>query len=920
MRSRSFLHPRRVFTTPASVHASEHGEADPEQEELVNPYDASSHGDDYTHNEHSYIESYYYGQDNDHYNMQPTVWSASGTDMRYSDIVYPENDMPYLEPEQDYAKDTWNTTMPSFDEHSQSAMGLLPQSDISHVDSVNPIQPTSVDANDEEKDSLHYGPIPQRQPRRYRTIKRVPLYNGHLVLDCTIPPRLMRLLPVREGREFSHMRYTAITCDPDNFVTDRYSLRQQLYQPPRTTELCIVLTMYNEDERLFTRTMHGVMTNIAYLCSLRNHSTWGENSWKKIVVLIVSDGRHKINNRTLSVLAAMGVYQEGVAKNAVQNKPVQAHLYEYTTQISIDPSLKFRSAERGIVPVQIAFLLKEENKKKINSHRWAFNAFGPLLNPRICILLDVGTMPRAHSIYHLWRSFDSDPKVGGACGEIVVQKGLLWHALLNPLVAAQHFEYKLSNVLDKPMESAFGYISVLPGAFSAYRYEALQNDPMGHGPLHSYFKGEQMHGGKVNVDIFSSNMYLAEDRILCWELVTKRDSAWLLRFVKRAQAETDVPTHVAELISQRRRWLNGSFFAAVHSIIKFGRIYRSRHSVFRKFVLHIEMLYQTFMLFFSWFALANYFLAFHILAQSMEDIVSWIHWPALICEYVYLAFIVYCFLLSMGNRPQGNRIGYLVSMVVFGLIMMIIMSFVVFLAYWSIKTELEDHHDLEIFSDGVFVRIVISVLSTYGIWLLASLMFVSFVRSLSVRSYAHVYECASILAGFAKLYQCHQYLYVVVLTSDAFCNTHDVSWGTKGSTTLHMDLGQATGPSQDAVEVSVPDKIQDVDAAYDDACQTLKAKTTPLPPPRDEDQANKDYYATVRTNVVLAWTLTNVALVILILNLPRKAHNVYMAVLFYSVAALSFFRFLGAICYLYVIVPFLATNRSQLRQIASRTY
>lgn len=61
--------------------------------------------------------------------------------------------------------------------------------------------------------------------------------------------------------------------------------------------------------------------------------------------------------------------------------------------------------------------------------------------------------------------------------------------ITNPLVYGQNFEYKISNILDKPTESSFGFISVLPGAFSAYRNIALQNDINGRGPLEKYFKG-----------------------------------------------------------------------------------------------------------------------------------------------------------------------------------------------------------------------------------------------------------------------------------------------------------------------------------------------------------------------------------------------------------------------------------------------
>jgi chitin synthase len=391
----------------------------------------------------------------------------------------------------------------------------------------------------------HYGPAPEgRQDRRgarqaQMTKKEVRLINGELILECKIPTILHSFLPRRDEREFTHMRYTAVTCDPDDFVLSGYKLRQNIGSTSRETELFICVTMYNENEIDFTRTMHGIMRNIAHFCSRTKSRTWGKDGWQKIVVCVIADGRQKVHPRTLNALAAMGVYQDGIAKNIVNQKEVTAHVYEYTTQVSLDEGLKFKGAEKGIVPCQMIFCLKEKNQKKLNSHRWFFNAFGRALTPNVCILLDVGTKPEPKALYYLWKAFDQDSNVAGAAGEIKAGKGKGWLGLLNPLVASQNFEYKMSNILDKPLESVFGYITVLPGALSAYRYYALQNDPTGHGPLSQYFKGEILHG--YHADVFTANMYLAEDRILCWELVAKRGEQWVLKFVKSAVGETDVP-------------------------------------------------------------------------------------------------------------------------------------------------------------------------------------------------------------------------------------------------------------------------------------------------------------------------------------------------------------------------------------------
>jgi hypothetical protein len=164
----------------------------------------------------------------------------------------------------------------------------------------------------------------------------------HPVLDLPVPPRLYNsIAPVQTGlrqryrvtsrHEFSHVRYTPVTCDPVDFAHDGYLLQQQLYVKPRQIEICIGITMYNEDEWLLGNTLEAVHQNIKGLQDPTRARPWGPDSWQKIVVCIISDGRAKINVKTKALLASLGVYQEVGMMRSVDGKDVVTHLFEVSS-------------------------------------------------------------------------------------------------------------------------------------------------------------------------------------------------------------------------------------------------------------------------------------------------------------------------------------------------------------------------------------------------------------------------------------------------------------------------------------------------------------------------------------------------------------------------------------------------------------
>ncbi|KAI2473120.1 glycosyltransferase family 2 protein [Annulohypoxylon bovei var. microspora] len=736
--------------------------------------------------------------------------------------------------------------------------------------------------------------------KRWKTVKQVLLYRGNLVLDCPVPPRLLNQLPHGERDEFTHMRYTAATCDPNDFYNENFTLRQKLFSKARHTELFIVVTMYNEDDILFARTMIGVLKNVEYMCSRKESKTWGPDAWKKVVVCVVSDGRAKINPRTRALLSGMGVYQEGIAKQQVNGKDVTAHIYEYTTQVGMQIKNDVVQLIPKKQPVQMLFCLKEKNQKKINSHRWFFQAFGRVLDPNICVLIDAGTKPGGNSIYHLWKAFDLEPMCAGACGEIKAMLGRGGKELLNPLVATQNFEYKMSNILDKPLESAFGFISVLPGAFSAYRYVALQNDKNGLGPLEKYFKGETLHGAGAGV--FTANMYLAEDRILCFELVTKRNCHWILQYVKSATGETDVPDTVTELILQRRRWLNGSFFAAIYAIAHFYQFFRSDHSILRKLMFFLEFVFQTFNMIFAWFAIGNFFLVFKILTTSLgdDDLLGTVgEILGVVFEWFYGISLMACFVLSMGNRPAGSGKLY-TAMVIFWCVIMIYLTFAaVFITVVAVEAQVSKGFSIsDIFKNKIFYSLIVSMLSTWGLWLIASLL---------------MFDPWHMVTSFIQ-YLLLTPTYVNVLNVYAFCNTHDISWGTKGDDKPEelpkVDTKDGKG------KTDLPDE-GDLNAQYERELGVFGKKHVVIQKPPTDSQkaeAQMDYYRWIRSLVVIIWMITNFGLVALVLSTaglekldPKQQEEsqdsrstLYMTIVLWSVAGLSAFKFIGVIWFLVV--------------------
>lgn len=396
--------------------------------------------------------------------------------------------------------------------------------------------------------------------------------------------------------------------------------------------------------------------------------------------------------------------------------------------------------------LNLIFCVKQVNKRKLNTHIWFFEGFCPKINPEFILLLDVGTRPKPDGIYLLYKAMASDERISGCCGEIVPMS-----SGFNPIVLAQVVEYKFSHIFDKALESIIGFVSVLPGAFSAYRWSRINKKQV----LEAYFKSQK----PGQMSLTDANMYLAEDRILCLELMCQFGNN-ILRYVKGSVAETDVPSKLNELMAQRRRWINGSWFSSIYTIKNCNRISNSGHNQMRKCFFRLLMVYYTIIAFFNWILVGAFYVAFAISLKrnldeesNTEDKLTKLSTPFIM---LYVSIIICIIITSFAVKPKRVEFLYRIISGILGIY-----------SYATIILTL-----LFIFRQGVEIN------SNWSDKLSASLLIAGagmFAIIILLNWRNALYPVVKGSAAFIFLTG----TYVNLFNIYAICNIHDCTWGNR---------------------------------------------------------------------------------------------------------------------------------------------
>jgi chitin synthase len=219
---------------------------------------------------------------------------------------------------------------------------------------------------------------------------------------------------------------------------------------------------------------------------------------------------------------------------------------------------------------------------------------------------------------------------------------------------------------------------------------------------------------------------------------------------------------------------------------------------------------------------------------------------------------------------------YLMSMIVYSLIMV----YTTFAALYIVVIQFKNPTMNLTFGNNLFTNMIVSTSATVGLYFLMSFLYLD-----------PWHMITSSAQYFALLPS-----YICTLQVYAFCNAHDVTWGTKGDNVASTDLGSAKG-KDGVVELEMPSEQLDIDSGYDEALRNLRDRIEVPEKPISEVQAQEDYYRAVRTYMVVVWLVCNAILAMSVSEAYGTTHigeNFYLKFILWSVAGVALFRAIGS--------------------------
>jgi chitin synthase len=371
----------------------------------------------------------------------------------------------------------------------------------------------------------------------------------------------------------------------------------------RQTAILTCITLYNENGNELLRSLVGLAENIEYLTSQSAHLRTG-----MFPVCVIVDGYSSISPTMLKYAKRLKLISQQAAhqNNHMDTRLLQngmtifeaeissTEIFALATEVAAEMNISateflrreglqqgrqvFPAAQDEIeVSFPVLFCIKAENAGKLDSHWWFFRQLCPIIQPEYCIQMDVGTVANRDTLAKLWSVMESDLNCAVAVPSILTPPPSSPWQLLQ---GWQYADFVWERAIHQSVQAQCGYLEVLAGQFCIFRYQALLPAVKQTTDLYSssstsldrYFRGLQV------LSPLETNMFLAEDRVLGFEVIAQQNAATKIKFIPDAIAITDRCQSLEELMRQRRRWLNSGNIAKIWALFQLRRYWQSSNS------------------------------------------------------------------------------------------------------------------------------------------------------------------------------------------------------------------------------------------------------------------------------------------------------------------------------------------------------